>query len=258
MKTLFTSMFLALSTSVWANHPDSVYVKAYNPSPSEGLQISYSVDCKNWIAVGNQNLFKSDYGPWGSEKKMHTPVLRYDNGMFYAEFIPNPNHPQIATTQSADLYLWKPQDYPFLSKEAFEKKKAELEAASRDNIIKVPYKIVENLVAQLQAAKLRGQMDGERLTIKAIDDYKGKVATSLDVRLDDTKAISPELFGIFFEDINYSADGGLYAELIQNRDFEYNKLDRGEWNAKTSWRLEGKGTEWTISDEAPIHRNNPH
>ena len=32
--------------------------------------------------------------------------------------------------------------------------------------------------------------------------------------------ISPTLFGIFFEDINLSADGGLYAELIRNRSFE--------------------------------------
>ena len=29
-----------------------------------------------------------------------------------------------------------------------------------------------------------------------------------------------DLFGIFFEDINHAADGGLYAELIQNRAFE--------------------------------------
>jgi alpha-L-arabinofuranosidase len=35
------------------------------------------------------------------------------------------------------------------------------------------------------------------------------------------KKISPNLFGLFFEDINYSADGGLYAELVQNRSFEY-------------------------------------
>jgi alpha-L-arabinofuranosidase len=31
------------------------------------------------------------------------------------------------------------------------------------------------------------------------------------------------MYGIFFEDINHAADGGLYAELIQNRDFEYNR-----------------------------------
>jgi alpha-L-arabinofuranosidase len=33
--------------------------------------------------------------------------------------------------------------------------------------------------------------------------------------------VSPILFGAFFEDINYGADGGLYAEMMQNRSFEY-------------------------------------
>jgi len=34
--------------------------------------------------------------------------------------------------------------------------------------------------------------------------------------------INPEMWGIFFEDINFSADGGIYAELIKNRSFEFN------------------------------------
>jgi alpha-N-arabinofuranosidase len=42
--------------------------------------------------------------------------------------------------------------------------------------------------------------------------------------------ISPDLFGLFFEDINYSADGGLYAELVQNRSFEYNPTEQKDWN----------------------------
>ena len=33
-------------------------------------------------------------------------------------------------------------------------------------------------------------------------------------------AIAPPLYGIFFEDINCSADGGIYAELVRNRNFE--------------------------------------
>ncbi|MDE6641881.1 MAG: hypothetical protein K2K63_15310 [Acetatifactor sp.] len=33
--------------------------------------------------------------------------------------------------------------------------------------------------------------------------------------------VSPMLYGIFFEDINYAGDGGLYGELIANRSFEY-------------------------------------
>jgi len=48
------------------------------------------------------------------------------------------------------------------------------------------------------------------------------------------KQISTDLFGLFFEDINYSADGGLYAELIQNRSFEYSPTDRREWNSFSS------------------------
>jgi hypothetical protein len=32
--------------------------------------------------------------------------------------------------------------------------------------------------------------------------------------------MSSDMYGIFFEDINHASDGGLYAELIQNRDFE--------------------------------------
>jgi hypothetical protein len=35
--------------------------------------------------------------------------------------------------------------------------------------------------------------------------------------------VSPSMWGIFFEDINLGADGGLYAELIKNRSFEFEK-----------------------------------
>lgn len=57
------------------------------------------------------------------------------------------------------------------------------------------------------------------------------------IRIDETTpptAISPDLLGVFFEDINYSADGGLYAELIQNRSFEYSPADAKGW-----WGLTG-------------------
>jgi hypothetical protein len=75
------------------------------------------------------------------------------------------------------------------------------------------------------------------------------------------RAISPNLFGIFFEDINYAADGGLYAELIQNRSFEYSASDRGEWHPLTAWQFTKEGFGYgTISVEtsAPVHANNPH
>lgn len=79
--------------------------------------------------------------------------------------------------------------------------------------------------------------------------------------MDAGQPISPDLFGIFFEDINYSADGGLYAELIQNRSFEYTALDSAAWNSFTSWKLEqrdgGKGL-WLLEVTEPLHENNPH
>ena len=34
-------------------------------------------------------------------------------------------------------------------------------------------------------------------------------------------AIAPTLFGLFFEDINFGADGGLYPERVKNRSFEF-------------------------------------
>jgi alpha-L-arabinofuranosidase len=36
-----------------------------------------------------------------------------------------------------------------------------------------------------------------------------------------TTKISPTMWGVFFEDINFAADGGLYAELVKNRSFEF-------------------------------------
>lgn len=75
------------------------------------------------------------------------------------------------------------------------------------------------------------------------------------------KPISTDLFGVFFEDINYSADGGLYAELIQNRSFEYSPSDKNGWNPFTSWEFvkDGYGI-GTISVETslPVRAQNPH
>ncbi|MBR4758485.1 MAG: alpha-L-arabinofuranosidase, partial [Bacteroidaceae bacterium] len=51
------------------------------------------------------------------------------------------------------------------------------------------------------------------------------------------KAISDELIGIFFEDISSSADGGLYAELLQNGGFEFNANERDGWGPLTAWRI---------------------
>lgn len=75
------------------------------------------------------------------------------------------------------------------------------------------------------------------------------------------KKISSDLFGLFFEDINYSADGGLYAELVQNRSFEYNPTERSEWNPFSYWEYISPGFSYgrvSVETSAPLHPNNPH
>ena len=75
------------------------------------------------------------------------------------------------------------------------------------------------------------------------------------------KRISPTLFGLFFEDINYAADGGLYAELVQNRSFEYNPTDRRDWHSLTSWQYITQVFSYGSIDVVtnnPVHFNNTH
>lgn len=94
--------------------------------------------------------------------------------------------------------------------------------------------------------------DGELL--KAL----GNKAVSASLKIDGKrqKDISDKLVGVFFEDISYAADGGLYAELVQNRDFEYTPRDHKGWTAATAWR--SSGGEVTIKSDVPLSKNNPH
>jgi len=248
-----------LSAQGISNHPDSIWVRLRNNSPKEGAFVEYSNDGLVWHPVGGgQTVFSSDFGEWGSEKKMYTPVLRVEGGKFRSEFLVNPKVMQVATTESEDLWLWKPQDYPFYSPSDFEAKRQQLE---KDYLraVRIPYGILDALEKKIEASRFRSRQEADNMRhdsnlFSDLDEVKYTVT----VNLAQKKEISPMLFGIFFEDINYSADGGLYAELIQNRDFEYNERDAGKWTAKTSWNLRGDDTDWSIRTEQPIHGNNPH
>jgi alpha-L-arabinofuranosidase len=59
--------------------------------------------------------------------------------------------------------------------------------------------------------------------------------------------IQPTMYGLFFEDINYGADGGLYAELVKNRSFEFPQNLMG-WNMHRNVK---------VMDDGPFERN-PH
>ena len=74
------------------------------------------------------------------------------------------------------------------------------------------------------------------------------------------KQISDELIGIFFEDISSSADGGLYAELIQNGSFEYSPAERDGWGAGTAWKQVRPGHSlgtMQVRMDNPLNANNP-
>src|SRR5512146_3077634 len=59
---------------------------------------------------------------------------------------------------------------------------------------------------------------------------------TLKVDLGRPKApVSPILYGLMTEEINYSYDGGLYAELVRNRTF------RSDWSGILNWYLIEKG-----------------
>ncbi|MDX3309366.1 alpha-L-arabinofuranosidase C-terminal domain-containing protein [Streptomyces sp. ME08-AFT2] len=69
---------------------------------------------------------------------------------------------------------------------------------------------------------------------ESVTDYAITVDPSAKgAQIDDT------MYGVFFEDINRAADGGLYAELVQNRSFEYAPVDNRSYTPLTSWTVEG-------------------
>ena len=74
------------------------------------------------------------------------------------------------------------------------------------------------------------------------------------------KAISDELIGIFFEDISSAADGGLYAELLQNGSFEFSPAERDGWGPGTAWQQVRPGHslgKLEVRMDNPLHPNNP-
>jgi alpha-L-arabinofuranosidase len=76
-------------------------------------------------------------------------------------------------------------------------------------------------------------------------------------------AVSPLLYGIFYEDINYAADGGLYAEMVQNRSFDYHPTPGAgaELAPTTAWQTVSRGgrsCEIKVEIFQPLHPQNPN
>ncbi len=94
---------------------------------------------------------------------------------------------------------------------------------------------------------------------KRFESIMGKqLKAKINVNPQQQKKISDKLIGVFFEDISYAADGGLYAELIQNRDFEYKKGEGRDkqWGPLFAWRS-AKGN-MKLATDNPLSLVNKH
>ncbi|MFD5106493.1 alpha-L-arabinofuranosidase C-terminal domain-containing protein [Streptomyces cinereoruber] len=124
---------------------------------------------------------------------------------------------------------------------------------TRDRSTRRPGVIVSGLLATSLAAGFLTQAPAA--ADAAVTDY------TLSVDADRTgPAIDPTMYGVFFEDINNAADGGLYAELVQNRSFEYGPVDNRSYTPLTSWQHTASGgatgTLQVVDDDQRLNERN--
>jgi alpha-L-arabinofuranosidase len=300
------------------NEPDSVYLFSYGTTKNggkNGLHFSWSRDKDKWHPIGNEYGFvKSDYGRWGSEKRMHTPfVFRGPDGVWHGVWSLNDRELVFAHSASPDLVYWGRQSYPFVQAGKnvlrpvvqYDTRNAAYAITYADAAgkhyrvitkdfkayspaVEVPASQYQNnsLTVSLPGGEATGQLhrvawpeveklvktyelkqykDSQYSETMAQDAQRFAGLKPLEAKITlapaKPKPISDLLIGVFFEDLNYAADGGLYAELVQNRGFEYQPSDRGNdqnWNSTHSWTLKGDNATFTIETASPVHPNNPH
>lgn len=297
--------------------PDIVYLFAYATSKDkghQGLHFAWSNDKKNWHAIGPEHTYlRSDYGRWGSQKRMLKPFLfKAQDGMWHAVWTLNETDGAFGHAASNDLVSWKRQIYPIvmpaggtvMQPEITEKsgvftitwlsstdnkaysnttkdfktytatKPASSQGKLRESftvsgitetgtIHTVTWEEVEKLITAHRVSVFKNQQNGESSKDDATRFAGLKpVQGTVTLKPAESKKISDMLMGVFFEDINYAADGGLYAELVQNRDFEYALSDKEgqdkNWNTYTAWSQNNSTDLFTIDSINPIHKNNRH
>ncbi len=127
------------------------------------------------------------------------------------------------------------------------------------------YAFYKKIVALIMSALLSlgitfgdgGEKDFDRPDANSVSEYSleySDYALSVDAE-DEVHDISDMLFGIFFEDINFAADGGLYAEKVVNRSFEYGVLAADD--ELHGWSGIGNAKYYIETSDA-LNKNNPH
>lgn len=310
---IFLWLFISTETVVYANEPDSAYIFAYGVENGSGLYFAWSIDQDSWHAIGHNDPFlRSDYGRWGSQKKMYDPFLfQAPDGQWHCIWSLNNEDGAVAHTVSSDLIYWNPQSYPVLmphgnclkpeiSYDAQRKEfrilwhsdklaggvfhsftndfKHYTSAAGNDRhengrtdvtiagkkqtgtIHRVAWTVINGLINAQRLTAYKHLLNSERVEMDP-DHFRDPVTISISPDAQKKKSISDLLIGIFYEDINYAADGGLYAELVQNRGFEYTLSDKEgrdeNWNSRTAWSVVSADA-FLIDTVSPIHPNNKH
>lgn len=207
--------------------------------------------------------YPQDYPYMEGVSSCWKPVVSYDKATATYTVVFQTKEGDYYATTSKDFYRFtKPMK---TDRKAYASHTETVDVAGRSQqgqVYKVPYSSLEKLVRTQENTHYWGALNGE-LARDNETRFAGLKPLEATITVDAgrSKPISDKLIGIFFEDINYAADGGLYAELVQNRDFEYDPSDtrgaRKEWNATHSWTLEGEG-DFSIATADPIHANNAH
>ncbi len=106
-----------------------------------------------------------------------------------------------------------------------------------------------------------------------LPEIKGR-ASQYSITIDGTnvtKELSKNLYGLFYEDINSAADGGLYPEMVKNYSFENAYLEAGDTesvyfkkngyrtvgNYSLHWTSSGSGS-FSVEHQNGLNKNNPH
>ena len=191
--------------------------------------------------------------------------FRANTGQYTVSWLSNADgKTQAYSTTTTDFKNYSPSGELPMADRLNLRKKVVISGNTETGMVhKVAWELVESLLNKQKLNAFRDQQwsetsktDPERFaTLKTLD-------ATISIDPSKSKKISDLLIGVFFEDINYAADGGLYAELIQNRGFEYSLSDKKgkdkSWNSEKSWRFNSGNASFTIDSISSLHVNNPH
>ena len=255
-------LFWSSQMYIGAAQPDSVYIMPYATAYDQGrsgLRFLWSQDGTNWQDLaGGVALVRCDFNP---VKRIYKPYVtgNAENNVLHLFWNLDEEGTAMAYTSTPDLINWKPQDFfdkaELLRYQDMGERKAVPETVRwrGDTIegyaLKIPYQMIEHLEQYRDYRAYMDMFHGERAEH---DQTRFATLDTVKVRIkvtgEEAYPISENLIGVFFEDLNYAADG--YSAADGNRD--------KNWNSRYAWQINGEGMSLNIATEQPLHQNNPH